>query len=210
VYADMVAGAMTFDPWGQIERHVSLYDATANTIDDRFFAYAHDNADGNQYEGRLVYPDSPWVATAPGQPSRLAYSVYEQGHWILHVSAAGTVDDALALQGQVLWDIRDLDGDGTDEWIVSPAELPGDPDVPGYYFPRWRTDLYHFDEASLQLTSVATFDDGIPELVAAFPTATRRTSMSSMYPVSVIADDDCVPRLVLRTPDGGRALVAVR
>ncbi len=207
LHADMVAGAMTFDPWGQIERHVSLFDPVTNTVLDRFYSYAHDANDGHQYQGRVAYPDSPWVRVGPDQPSRLAYSVYEAGHWILHVSQPGSLDDALALQGSVLWDIRDLDGDGTDEWIVSPSELPGDPDVPGYYFARWRTDLLHWDEGSTSLVPVATYDQGIPALTGAFGRATTRTSMGALYPVPVIADDDCEARLVLRTPQGALATV---
>ncbi len=202
VYADMVAGAMSFDPWGQIERHVSRYDLAANTVIDRFYSYAHDAGDGHQYEGRVAYPDSPWVRVGSGQASRLAYSVYEAGHWILHVSTPGGVDDALALQGHVLWDVRDLDGDGVDEWVTSPSELPGDPDVPGYYFTYWRTDLWHWDEDTLTLLPVAVHEGGLPALVGAFPQATRRSSMGALYPAPVVADERCEPALVLRGADG--------
>ncbi len=207
MHADLVAGSMSFDPWGQIERHVSLYSLQGNTVQDRFYSYAHDADDGHQYEGRLAYPDSPWVVTAPGEPSRLAYSVYEQGHWMLHVSQPGSIDDALVLQGAVLWDIRDLDGDGIDEWVVSPSELPEDPDVPGYYFTRWRTDLWHWDEAAVATTPIAVFEQGIPALEGAFGRPTHRTSMGAMYPVPVVADERCVPALVLRSSDGARVHV---
>ena len=209
LHADMVAGAMTFDPWGQIERHVSLFDPASNTVLDRFYSYAHDAGDGHQYEGRVAYPDSPWVRVGPGQPSRLAYSVYEAGHWVLHVSEPGSLGDALALQGSVLWDIRDLDGDGIDEWIVSPSELPGDPDVPGYYFARWQTELWHWDEGSTSLVPVGMYEDGIPALTGAIGRAMARSSMGALYPVPVVANEGCEARLVLRTPEGAVVMVGL-
>ena len=44
LFSDMLAGAMVSDPWGQIERHVSIVDMATGTVDDRFFSYAHDGA----------------------------------------------------------------------------------------------------------------------------------------------------------------------
>ncbi len=50
---------------------MTLYDVSTGSVSDRFFSYAHDNSDGNQYEGRVVYPAGAWVKRSG--PSRLAF-----------------------------------------------------------------------------------------------------------------------------------------
>lgn len=204
VYADMVAGKMETDPWGQIERHVTVYDPATDALEDRFFSYAHDGGDAKKYEGRVAYPDHPFLRRSTGR-SRLIYSVYEGGHWFVHVSVPGGTADAFTVRGSVVWDVRDLDGDGVDEIVLSPVELPGDPDVPGYYFPRWKTQLAHLaaDEKSLV---VGKAFDGVPELVPFFRDARRTTSFSALYPACTVSVGG-KPKLVLRPSGGGRALV---
>jgi hypothetical protein len=200
LYMDKVSGSMTSDPWGGIERHVAVYDTSTNTVVDRFFSTAHDGGDAHQFEGRVAYPHNPFVRTATG-PSRLAYSVYEGGHWVLHVSQLGVPADVLTVRGIALFDIRDVDGDGVDEWIASRTELPGDPDVPGYYYPKWRMDVYHWDEATLSLELVTSDDRGLPVPLTAFRGEDRSSSAGRLYPAAVV-DDGCVPSLVLRTSAG--------
>lgn len=210
VYDDLVRGAMVSDPWGQIERHVTVHRLSTGAIDDRFYSYAHDAGDGHQYEGRVVYPAGPFVRTGGGGPSRLAYNAYAGGHWWLHVSQPGATADAQALRGQFLWDVRDLDGDGIDEWIVSPVELPGDPDVPGWYFPRWRTDVLRWNEATGLLEPLAVHEGAIPQLVGAFRRADRTASQGYLYPVLTVAEPaTCAARLVLRGADGALRFEAV-
>jgi hypothetical protein len=200
LYLDTVAGTMASDPWGGIERHVSNYDTSANTVVDRFFSYAHDNGDGNQFEGRVAYPDVPFVRM-PSGPSRLAWTVYEGGHWVLHVSQPGDVADAVTFRGIALFDIRDLDGDGIDEWIASRTELEGDDDVPGWYYGRWRTDVFHWDERTLTLVDVLSDERGLPVPLASFRQSARTSSAGSLWPAAIV-DDACIPALVMRTPDG--------
>lgn len=200
LFHDTVAAAMTTDPWGGIERHVSIYDTASNTIVDRFFSTAHDNADGNQFEGRVSYPHNPFVRTAAG-PSRLAYSVYEGGHWVLHISQPGDPADATTIRGLVLFDIRDLDGDGVDEWIASRTELEGDADVPGWYYARWRVDIHRWDEASLALQPVMSDDRGLPVPLASFREPDRTASAGYLDPIAVVSDE-CTPAIVLRTSRG--------
>ena len=210
VHDDLVRAAMVSDPWGQIERHVTVHRLSTGAVDDRFYSYAHDASDGHQYEGRVVYPAGPFVRTGSGGPSRLAYNVYAGGHWWLHVSQPGSTADAQALRGRFLWDVRDLDGDGSDEWISSPVELPGDPDVPGWYFPRWRTDVLRWDEATETLTLLATHEGAIPQLVAAFRRPDRTASQGYLYPVLTVSDPaTCEARLVLRAADGTLRFEAV-
>jgi hypothetical protein len=182
LYSDMLAAAMVSDPWGQIERHVSIMDLVTGTVDDRFFSYAHDGGDAYKYEGRVVYPAGPFVKRGAGQPSRLAFNVYEGGHWQLHVTAPGTTADAVVLPDAFLWDVRDLDGDGQDEWVISPSRDPSDPNVPGYYFCKWRTKISRWDEATTTLADVATIEGAIPLLVPTFRLPSRSTSRSYLYP----------------------------
>lgn len=85
----------------------------------------------------MVYPDTPFVDATT--PSRLAFNVYAGGRWNLHVTVPGATPDALIMLDWFLWDIRDLDADGADEWVLSPTKDRADPDVPGYYFAKWRT-----------------------------------------------------------------------
>jgi hypothetical protein len=182
LYEDMSNASMTSDPWGGIERHMTVYDLETRTLEDRFFSYAHDNGDANQYEGRLLAPPGPFVRLGTGTPSRLAFNVYSGGHWILHVTAPGSTSDAVTFKDLFLWDISDLDQDGTDEWLLSPSRDPEEPDVPGYYFVKWRTRLAHWDEASLSLTTQVEHQGVIPWLSPALRRPDRTTSRGSLYP----------------------------
>lgn len=127
--------------------------------------------------------------------------VYEGGHWMLHVSVPGDPADAAVIRGIALFDIRDLDGDGIDEWIATRTELDGDPDVPGYYFPKWRADIYHWDDATLTLQLVVSDESGLPVPLTAFRAPDRSSSAGYLAPVAVV-DEGCVPSLVLRTSTG--------
>jgi hypothetical protein len=201
VYSDMLSGKQQFDDWGQIERHVAVYNLQTNRIDDRFFSYAHDNHDANKYEGRVVYPAESLLPTAPGAPSRLAYNVYQAGRWYFHVSRPGASPDARIYKDLFVWDVRDLDGDGVKEVVASPAHDDTDPDVPGYYFVKWRTAIYHWDEANETLVGVKTFPGVIPHLVAAFREPTRTTSMGYLYPALTTVRDG---RLKFVAMDGNK------
>ncbi len=203
LYADLTSASMTFDTWGQIERHVTIYSLAARTVDDRFYSYAHDAGDGHKYENRVTYPDTPFVETGVERPSRLAYTVYTGGHWYIHVSQPGSTADALTLRGQFLWDIRDLDGDGIEEWIISPVEYPDDPDVPGYYYPKWHTTLHHWNETDMALEAIGSFVGYVPALVSTFRRPERTTSMSFLYPVlTTVTSPECTLKLVLRSQEG--------
>jgi hypothetical protein len=181
MYSDMTTGTMEADPWGQIERHVSIVDLETGAVEDRFFSYAHDNGDGNQYEGRVVYPNGAFVRQAGG-PSRLAFNVYEGGHWMLHVTQPGSTADEVVYEDLFLWDIRDLDGDGHDEWVLSPSRDPEDPDVPGYYFVKWRTVLGYWSDVLSTWKESATLEGAIPMLVPAFRSPELTTSRGFLYP----------------------------
>jgi hypothetical protein len=205
--ADMRSGTMGYDEWGGIERHVSVHDVSTNTLVDRFFSYAHDDADGRKYEGRVVYPDSPFLAPKQGgiTPSRLLFNVYAGGRWRTTVTAPGGVTSARELLDVFVWDIRDLDGDGVAEIVASPARDASEPDVPGYYFVKWRTQIFHWDEATSALVLSRTFEGALPWLVPTFPTAARTSSQGALYPVLTVAVGER-PAMVLRARDGTRRL----
>lgn len=181
LFDDMGTGTLASDAWGAIERHVSLVNLDAGSVDDRFFSYAHDNSDGNKYEGRVVYSTQPFVRVA-GKASRLAFNVYAGGHWWLHVTQPGSTKDAISLKDVFLWDIADLDGDGVDECLLSPSRDPGEPDVPGYYFVKWRTELARWNETSLSFTNVATHQGVLPYLKGTLTSPDRTSSYGALHP----------------------------
>src|SRR5262249_12123800 len=98
----------------------------------------------------------------------------------------------------------DVDGDGVEELLASPTELPGDPDVPGYYFTKWQTTAFHWNEQAAKFDQVRTYT-GIPEPVPSFRTATTTTTESSRLPVAVVSVAGRL-HLVLRNAQGVRVL----
>lgn len=199
LYQDARDGAITHDPWGGIERHVSVYNAAANTVDDRFFSYAHDNSDGDKYQYRVSYPAHPWVERSGS--SRLAYNVFRDGRWRLHVSQPGSTTSLYELDDVFLWDIIDLDGDGVDEWLISPTRSASDPIGPSYYLPKWQTSSYHWNESTLTLTSGTTWSGVIPYLTKSFTTANTTSSDGYLTGAQVYVDGGA--RKVLMLDSGG-------
>ena len=198
VFSDLIQGKLVTDPWAGIERHISVYNLRTNLIQDRFFSYAHDNNDGNKYQNRVVFPANGLIATGRGA-SRLAYSVYVGGRWYFHISQPGSTVDKYRLKDTFLWDVRDLDGDGKQEIIVSPTRYPNQPDVPGYYFPKWETRVYHWQESTLRLLAKKTYKGAIPYLRASFRKNRRTSSQGFLYP-ALTAWKQNKSHLVLYTP----------
>lgn len=190
VFEDMRTGKLNgSDPWGGIERHITVYLPASNTIQDRFFSACSQAScpkpqSEGQLEGRVVYPASPFVRTTPGGLSRLAYNVYSGGHWYLHISGGGGTNDLTRSRDAFLWDIRDLDGDGVDEWLYSPSRFASDPPQRHYYFPKWLTYIAHWDEANRRLVAYRSVP-GIPYLQPAFRQPGVSTSRGSLYPALV-------------------------
>lgn len=189
VLNDCIAGEPVTDPWGQIERHVTLYDLRTDALEDRFFSNAHDEQDGHKYQGRIIHPANPWLPTRPGSPSRLVYSVFTDGHWKLHVSAPGRTSDSFTIADRFLWDLRDVDGDGKLEAIVSPA--------PNGYLPDWTTQVLRWDEDTSTFVEGPTFGGVLPHLAAVFPTGEVTAPRLGLYPVLSAGS-----RMILRTRSG--------
>ena len=54
----------------------------------------------------------------------------------------GSLETRATFTDEILWDMRDLDGDGEAEWITSPVDG---------YWPQYQTYLSHWDESSWSL-----------------------------------------------------------
>ena len=198
LYQDMYDGVMQNDPYGGIERHVSLYHPSTNAVTDQFYSYYHDNSDGNGYINRVSFPANPWIKTG-GSASRLAYNVYSGGHWYLHITEPGSLTDRYALKDMFLWDISDVNGDGVDELVTSPTRYTNEPDVPGYYLPHWQTDLQSWTEGTQALSAFRTYSNAIPRLDTHGVTATTTTSDDGLYPVQIAVSSGGVRSLAMLT-----------
>ncbi len=196
VHHDRIAGRRESNPWAGIERHVTVFNMDTGVLTQRFFSYAHDGGDAQQYEGRIIYPAQAHLRTAVGAPSRLAFNVFAAGHWHLHITEPASANDAVVLDDVFLWDVRDIDGDGRDECILSPTVTSGDA-----YLPQWRTRTAHWDEASRSLTRLDEAD-GIPELVQRFRSGTATTSETVMSPVAIVFDASGGATLALHQASG--------
>lgn len=183
VFNDMKQGKRTDDPWGGIERHVVVYRLNDGKIDDRFFSYAHDDDDGHQYENRIVYPNSVLPAPEQTNGSRLVFNVFREGHWYILITRPASITDEMTLKDRFLWDIRDLDGDGIEEWVISPARDPEDQDEAGSYFLEWRTTLYHWQESTKALEKRLDIPGAIPFLQETFRRPNHTSSEGYLYPV---------------------------
>jgi len=82
-----------------------------------------------------------------------------------------------------LWDIRDFDLDGREEWVLSPSRDASDPDVPGWYFVKWRTVFGRWDEASEAFVPTREEQGAIPYLTATFRLPRKTTTRGYLYPV---------------------------
>ncbi len=179
---DMDTGTLASDVWGAIERHVSIIELDSGVVSDRFFSYAHDASDSHQYERRIVYPAHGAQPLFSGEAPRLIFNVYEAGKWRVVVTQPGSVDDDVTFPDRFVWDVADVDDDGELEWFISPTRDPSDPDVPGYYFTKWRTVVARLlPDKTMQ--DQQTIEGLLPHLVPKFREAARTSSYGSLYPV---------------------------
>ncbi len=181
------------------ERHVSIYStARPGRVDDRFFSAVTAATRSEKrrartwFTRRTAYPANPIVLTGGG-PSRIAYNVFSEPEhgaarrWSLHVSEPGSTRDAARISDEYLWDIRDVDGDGADEWITSPTDG---------YLPRMETRIYRWDEARRGLELERTIGGAVPYLFPSFRAPEVSTTRGALYPV-----------LTSKTPEGLKLIV---
>lgn len=196
VYSDLKAGKLERDPWGALERHVTRYDAATDTLDHRFYSYARDHGDGDKYQNRVVYPNTVYIPGKPGAASRLAYNVYRDGQWQLHISKPGSTADEIVRPGLFLWDI--LSRDGQTQLVASPTPPP---DANHGYFPRWQTELYVWDDIHRSLMLLDSMEDVIPHLLPAFREGGKTTSYGYLFPVLRV-EEHGEERMLLEQQDG--------
>ena len=180
VLLDMLSGSRTADPWGGIERHVTVYDLARNAVNQRFFGSAHDNNDFGRYEKRLVHPAHIFLAAGEG-PSRIGFNEFTNGNWTFHLTKPGSPDDDQRIPGVFVWDIRDLDGKGEMEIIASPTETKASGQ--DGYFPRWSTRIYRYDRVSGRLVLRQEIAGMIPHLVPAPIEPGTTSSAGFLFPV---------------------------
>jgi hypothetical protein len=199
LYTDAVTGKIAYDPLGGIERHVDIYSVSGDApLQQLFYSYAHDDGNAYLYNGRVAFPADPYLRVAPGTPSRLAYNVFSDGEWCLHISQPGSVNDAVIIPDVYLWDIVDL-GNGRDELITSPTRGSAP------YFPQWKTVCYTWNDATLSLNTKLAINGGIPYITEHFRTPTTSSSQGYLFPVNV-AMVDGRPSLILTSPQGQQFL----
>jgi hypothetical protein len=85
--------------------------------------------------------------------------------------------------------------------VLTPSRDPGDPDVPGYYFLKWRTVIAHLDEATLSLVDSDVRQGVIPWLIPRFREPARTTTRGALYSVSTVRQADGLS-LLTRAADG--------
>lgn len=188
LYCDTISGTMTYDPWGGIERHIAHYQISTNFLEDQFISNAHDdNANGGQFEWRITYPANALLQVAGESASRLVWNTYQGGQWTSRITKPKSLEMSLQIPHLYIWDVRDLDGDGTPEIIGSSTD--------GYYA-DWNTHIYRWDKGSL--VSVRSFQGAIPFLRPRFHHETANSmDDDGIFPVATEAQSG---RIVLFTP----------
>jgi hypothetical protein len=201
LYNDAVTGTIGTDPWGGIERHVDIYSVSGtDAYQQTFYGSAHDDGNADQYQNRVVFPENPYIRVAPGTPSRLAYNVFVDGHWNLHISQPGSTADETIVPDVFLWDIKDFQGNGTDQLIVSPASTAHP------YFPQWTTDIDTWSEATLSVSTSVIIPGGIPQITPHFRQPTISSSQGYLYAVNVAAVAGA-PSMIMTNSTGGQFYV---
>jgi hypothetical protein len=194
----------SFDYLGQLERHVTRYNMATDELEHRFFSCAND--DNGVYQNRIAYPATALISSADGTPSRIAYNVYTDDHWHLHISEPGTTIDSYRLIDVFLWDIVDIDGDGVEEWFISPTGILANSNTAGAYFPKWEFGVYHWSEESLNLEMQKYWSDRLPLLKLMGQEAEKTSSMSYLAPI-LTKNVNCEKKIGTLTADGNEEWV---
>ena len=111
-------------------------------------------------------------------------------------------EDLTVLPGLFLWNIQDLDGNGTMEWVISPTDSGDDVvDTPAY-LPFWETQLYQWSEEELELKLAGKYEGVIPYLLPSFRTGSATSTRGFLYPL-LIQEEECKLSLATRSGSGG-------
>lgn len=228
LFNDVVAGyasntVIGNDPWGALERHISSYDLSTNTVQQNFYSYAPDpvggSANGYAYRHRITFPPFARVPSQNAAGSRMVFNVYNGSTWNVHFTTPGGVVSSTILSNYYVWDMIRRDANTVD-LIMSPVDTGRMVWVPnhllstGYpagwrqekYFPQMKTEIFRWTRAAESMALIQTINGGIPYMGPAFPNAgTERSSEGFLYPsvrsLDAATDTDAV--LILRNSAGG-------
>ena len=136
---DALSDAIEHDLYSGVERHITSYNVSTNTVDNRWIGSAF-------LDGMLVnvvrFP-AHVLLPSTGNQSHVVFNRYSTAHWNVIVTAANTVtQNALVLADEVVWDCRDIDGDGAYELITSPIDIGHNG---GNYFSQFKTRIYRWN-----------------------------------------------------------------
>lgn len=193
--------------YGGIERHLTIYHYLEDRIDHRFFSTIHDPEPySGGFEGRVVAPLNFLLATRPDEPSRIAFNLYSSGKWALHITGPGSSKDDRVIADRILWDIRDLDDDGSPELILSPAgHCSEEAAREAYCLPAWSTIIARWNEAEQTLEAVEEIPGKLPALIPAFNEPASATVYSPY-----VTGQDMDGRLLLKDNAGNISGLALR
>ncbi len=187
LYQDFLRGSASnvvtagFDAWGGIERHVAVHDLDTKAVHQTFHSYAHDNANGDAYRNRVVFPAQAYLPTTDAAGSRLVYDLFDGHTWNTVITNPGGVESAIVLPNLIVWDVISRGKDEVDV-VASPVDTARSVMVPDHvndaglpqswraasYFPKQETVIYKWKRSVGQLTPVKTIPNKIPFLGVVF------------------------------------------
>ncbi len=166
-YDDTISGQISHDPYCGVERHVTSYNVSANSVDNRWV--------GSHYidpplTNLMRFPAHVLVPST-GTQSHVVYNRFDGSHWRLIVTSAITVvQNALLVMDEIAWDCRDIDGDGFHEIITSPIDIGKNG---GNYFPQFKTRVWRWDPLTKAMLFLEELD-GLPHIIQGFQEGNTR------------------------------------
>jgi hypothetical protein len=203
-----------YDRWGGMDRRVTAW-APNEYVSDWFFSSAADGtmgaggfvgpANSFAYSNRIVYPANTTVELGRRTNARWAYNVYNPNQtWTLRVTFRGGMANHRLYENRFLWDIRDIDGDKTDEWITSPATVPAANGT--RYQVEKKIEIFTWDEAQDQLVPERTINDAYPYLQPHYRSGRVSTTDEALFPI-LTASTPSGPKLWIMKNNGSGQFV---
>jgi hypothetical protein len=182
----MRAGELTTagNPLCGIHRHYEIFSIVSGVVGthaSRFYAYA---PEPGIHEGRLQYPRNAVFRNEPSGTVWSAWSLYEGGRWNAVVADPLSPDaPAVTLASCFLWDVRDLDGDGAPELLVTFLPTGAAAGSVESLIPPWSVEILAFDGE--EIVSQGGVEGWVPAMVAQPNRASLRSSDGALFPAAV-------------------------
>jgi len=202
------------DIWASIERHVSILDMGSNTVQQKFYSYAHDNQDGDTYRQRVTYPSYPLIPTGEDpRGSRLIYNVFDGASWAIHISTPGETSSAIAIANYYVWDVIRVN-DNEVRIVTSPIDNQKPVWIPDFmsesvigswrqefYFPKMETRIFtwHGDRQTFEAGKV--IHGGIPDLTVPIPVRENTNTSNGWHFPTQRRIDEGTNDIILRMKD---------